>query len=204
MLKDKKLKSKQQEINKIEADWSSAQKEIIKSKLSLSDAETDKLAREQSKNKLLAQCVENGRKYKYIAPLSSQTDVKKCYKRIKELNEQDQLSILEKEVEFKKALFSEMPCDFVYFKQYHISAKLMYENLLALNTVDPSNQEVITVEDIYVASESAGVQSKQSRETSEEPLGDFIWPLEEEEFVITLPEDGWSLGTVDDGRLTNL
>ena len=78
----------------------------------------------------------------------------------------------------------------------NISAKLMYENLLALNTVDPSNQEVITVKDIYVASESAGVQSKRSRETSEEPLGDFIWPLEEEEFVITLQEDGWSLGTV--------
>ena len=89
-----------------------------------------------------------------------------------------------------------MPCDFVYFKQYHISAKLMYENFLAFNTVDPSNQEVITVEDIYVASESAGVQSKRSRETSEEPLGDFIWPLEEEEFLITLQEDGWSLGTV--------
>ena len=142
MLKDKKLKSKQQEINKIEADWSSAQKEIMKSKLSLSDAETDKLAREQSKNKLLAQCMENGRKHKYIAPLSSQTDVKKCYERIKKLNEQDQL------FKFKKALFSEMPCDFVYFKQYHISAKLMYDNLLALNTVDPSNQEVITVEDI--------------------------------------------------------
>ena len=70
MLKDKELKSKQQEINKIEADWSSAQKEIMKSKLSLSDAETDKLAREQSKNKLLAQFVENGRKCKYIAPLS--------------------------------------------------------------------------------------------------------------------------------------
>ena len=190
MLKDKELKSKQQEINKIEADWSSAQKEIMKSKLSLSDAETDKLAREQSKNKLLAQCIENGRKHKYIAPLSSQTDVKKCYERIKKLNEQDQL------FKFKKALFSEMPCDFVYFKQCHISAKLMYENLLALNTVDPSNQEVITVEDIYVASESAGVQSKRSRETSEEPLGDFIWPLEEEEIVITLQEDGWSLGTV--------
>ena len=89
-----------------------------------------------------------------------------------------------------------MPCDFVYFKQYHISAKLMFENLLASNTVDPLNQEVITVEDIYVASESAGVQSKRSRETSEKPLGDFIWPLEEEEFVITLQEDGWSLGTV--------
>ena len=69
MLKDKELKSKQQEINKIEADC--AQKEIMNSKLSLSDAVTDKLAREQSKNKLFAQFVENGRKHKYIAPLSS-------------------------------------------------------------------------------------------------------------------------------------
>ena len=46
----------------------------------------------------------------------------------------------------------------------------MYENLLALNTVDPSNQEV---EDIYVAFESAGTQSaskpaKRSRAPSGE------------------------------------
>ena len=27
-------------------------------------------------------------------------------------------------------------------------------------------------------------------------MRDFIWPLEEEEFVSTLQEDGWSLGTV--------
>ena len=77
----------------------------------------------------------------------------------------------------------------------------MYENLLALHTVDPSNQEVITVEDIYVASESAGTQSaskpaKRSRAPSGEPLGDFIWPLQEEEFVITLQGDGWNLGSI--------
>ena len=60
MLKDKELKSKQQEIAKIEANWSKAQKDIMKSKLSLTDAEADKLAQEQSKNKLLAQCIENG------------------------------------------------------------------------------------------------------------------------------------------------
>ena len=35
----------------------------------------------------------------------------------------------------------------------------MYENLLALHTVDPSDQEVITVEDVYVASESVSTQS---------------------------------------------
>ena len=77
----------------------------------------------------------------------------------------------------------------------------MYENVLALNTVDPSNQEVITVEDIYVASESAGTQSaskpaKRSRAPSGEPLGNFIWPLQAEEFVITLQEDNWSLASV--------
>ena len=55
----------------------------------------------------------------------------------------------------------------------------MYENLLALHTVDPSDQEVITVEDVYVASESVGTQSankqaKRSRVPVEEPLKDFI------------------------------
>ena len=89
----------------------------------------------------------------------------------------------------------------VYFKQLNISAKQMYENLLALHAVDPTNQEVITVEDIYVASESAGVQSankpaKRSKAPLGEPLGDFIWPMEEEDFVIILQEDGWSLGSV--------
>ena len=49
----------------------------------------------------------------------------------------------------------------------------MYENLLALNTVDPSNQEVITVEDIYVASESAGTQSVSKPATFHLPLGTF-------------------------------
>ena len=77
----------------------------------------------------------------------------------------------------------------------------MYENLLALHTVDPSNQKVITVDNIFVVSESAGTQSaskpaKKSRAPSEEPLGDFVWPLQEEEFVITLQEDGWNLASV--------
>ena len=93
MLRDKELKSKRQEIDQIEADWSRAQKDM-KSKLSLTDADADKLAQEQSKNKLLALCLENGKKHKYIAPLASQADVRKCYNRIKKLSEQDQLSIL--------------------------------------------------------------------------------------------------------------
>ena len=56
-------------------------------------------------------------------------------------------------------MFSEMPSDFIHFKQYNIIAKQMHENLLALHTVNPSNQEIITVEDIYVSSKSAGTQS---------------------------------------------
>ena len=145
--------------------------------------------------------MQNGTKHKYIAPLSSQSEVKKCYDRIKKLSEADQLAILRREVKLKKSLFSEMPNDFIYFKQYNITAKQMYENLLALHTVDPSDQEVITVEDVYVASESVGTQSankqaKRSRVPVEEPLRDFNWPLQEEEFVVTLQEDGWNLGSV--------
>ena len=91
------------------------------------------------------------------------------------------------------------------FKQYNITTQQMYNNLLALHTVDQSNQEVRTVEDIYVASESAGTksasqQAKKSRLTSEELVGDFIQPLEEEEFVITLQE---MVGTFDQCNLTN-
>ena len=41
------------------------------------------------------------------------------------------------------------------------------------------------MEDIYVASESV-----RNPSASEEPLRDFSWPLQEEEFVITLQEDG--------------
>ena len=72
----------------------------MKSKLSLTDAEADKLARGQSKNKLLAQCIENRKKNKYTAPLSSEADVRKCFNRIKKLSEKDQLSVLLVEVKF--------------------------------------------------------------------------------------------------------
>ena len=86
-------------------------------------------------------------------------------------------------------MFSEMPSDFVYFKQYNITTKHIYENLLALHTVDQKNQDVVT-EDVYIASESAGIQAanksaKRSRAPTEVPQGEFIWPVEEEEFVIT-------------------
>ena len=135
----RELKAKQKEVYEIEANWSKNQKEIMKSKLALTDTEADKLARDMAKNKLISLCVQNGTKHKYIAPLSSQAEVKKCYDRIKKLSEQDQLAILRREVKLKKALFSKMPSDFVYFKQYNITAKQMYKNLLALHMVDPSD-----------------------------------------------------------------
>ena len=98
-------------------------------------------------------------------------------------------------------MYSEMPSDFVYFKQYNISAKQMYENLLALHSVDPCNQDIISVEDIYAITDSldslsVSKQAKRSRTPSAETLGDFQWPPQEEEFVIALQEDGWNLGSV--------
>ena len=52
MLRDDELKEKKK-VGQIEAERSNAQKDVLRSKLSLSNAEADKLAREQSKNKLL-------------------------------------------------------------------------------------------------------------------------------------------------------
>ena len=46
-------------------------------------------------------------------------------------------------------VYSELPADFVLFKQYNITAAKMYQNLLALHAVDPANQETISVKDIY-------------------------------------------------------
>ena len=85
----------------------------------------------------------------------------------------------------------------VYFKQFNIYAKQMYENTFALCTVDPTKQKVKTVEDINVASESAGVESANKlTKWSREPLDDISWPMEED-FVTTLQEDGWRLRALD-------
>ena len=75
------------------------------------------------------------------------------YNKIQKLNKQDQLLIMRREVKFKKLLFSELPSDYPLFKQYNITAKLMYQNLLALHVVDKSNQASISVEDIYEVTE---------------------------------------------------
>ena len=208
MLKDKELKCKRKQIEQIEADWSKAQKDVMKAKISVSDAHADILAREQSKNKVLSQCVENGKKFKYDSPVSSQNDVNKMFTKIQKLNEQDQLSVMRREIKLKKLIFSDLPSDFILLKQYNITAKQMFQNLLALHAVDPSNQETITVEDIYEVTDSLSMlplmtglkkprsKSNTSQQASAETVRDFEWPPHEEEFVITLEENGWNLGSV--------
>ena len=47
-----------------------------------------------------------------------------------------------------------------------------------------------------VGTKSASKQAKRSKVPTEEPLRDFNWPVQEEEFVITLQEDSWNLGSV--------
>ena len=76
----------------------------------------------------------------------------------------------------------------------------MYENLLALHSVDQCNQEFITVDDVYEAtnmldSPTAQSQTKRKRSAaalSADPELDFQWLIQEEEFLITLEEDGWN------------
>ena len=50
MLKDKELRKKRKEIEQIEALWSRAQHDVIRSKIAISDSEADILAREQTRN----------------------------------------------------------------------------------------------------------------------------------------------------------
>lgn len=125
------------------------------------------------------------------------------YNKIQKLNEQDQLLIMRREVKFKKLLFSELPSDYPLFKQYNITAKLMYQNLLALHVVDKSNQASILVEDIYEVTECLTLPMGKQRQKNKEPtdqqapsVANLEWPPEEEEFVITLNEQEWNLGSV--------
>ena len=180
----------------------------MKAKIAVSDAQADILAREQSKNKQLAQCMENGRKYKYNAPVSSQDDVNMMFAKIQKFSEQDKLALMRKEIKFKKMVFSELPSDFVLFKQYNISATKMYQNLLALHAVDTANQEIISVEDIYevtdvLASLPSLDTTHSSKKTtrpppvaSEEPFADLQWPPSDEEFIIALEEQEWCVCSV--------
>ena len=70
----------------------------MKAKVGISDI----LAREQSKMKLLSQCVKNGQQFKYNLPLSSKNDVNMMFAKIQKLSEEDQLTLMRKEVKFKK------------------------------------------------------------------------------------------------------
>ena len=205
MLANKELKAKKKQLENVEAEWSRAQKDITKAKISLTDELADTLAREQSKNKLLAQCVENGKKFKYNAPVASQDDVKLMFAKIQKLGEQDKLALMRKEIKFKKMVFSELPSDFALFKQFGITASKMFQNLMALHAVDPTNQEFISVEDIYeVTDVLASLASlhrpkankkrqPQSAEVAQETLADLEWPPQEEEFVVALEADGWRI-----------
>ena len=94
------------------------QKDVVRSKLPLSNSEADNLAKEQSKNKQLSLCLENGWKFKYNALSSSQEDMNELYSQIHKHSEQDQLAVMRQEIKFNKVVFSELPSDFVLFKQY--------------------------------------------------------------------------------------
>ena len=55
--------------------------------------------------------------------------------------------------------------------------------------------------DVCIATESACIQpankpAKRLRAFVEDPQGEFIWPVQEEEFIITIQEDGWNLDSV--------
>ena len=139
-----------------------------------------------SKNKVLSLCLENGRRPVYL-----QDDVYMMFNKIKKLSEQDQLSIMQREVKFKKLLFSELPSDYPLLKQYNVNFKVMFTNLLV---VEENNQVTVSVEDIYEITEHLTLPtSKPKQKTMESAnkvatsFADVDWPLEEE-FVITLNE----------------
>merc|ERR1711911_463984 len=132
----------------MKAEWSKAQHDVIRAKIAISDTESGILAREQTKNKALALCMENGKRFKYNAPVSSQEDVNQMFNKIQKLSEPDQLSVMRSEIKLKTILFFDLPSDFPMFRQYNITAKVMYQNLLQLHSVDESNQETVSVEDI--------------------------------------------------------
>ena len=105
--------------------------------------------------------MENGKRFKYNSPVASQDDVNKMYNKIQQLSEPDQLSVMRREVKFKKIMFSNFPSTFSLFRQYNITAKVMYQNLLQLYLVNDSNQTV-SVEDIYEITKSLASLGKKN------------------------------------------
>ena len=75
----------------------------------------------------------------------------------------------------EKNHFSELLSDFVYFKQCNISSKQMYENLLALHSVDQCNQEFITVDDVYEATNMLDSPTAQSQQKKKICSSHFSW-----------------------------
>ena len=79
----------------------------------------------------------------------------------------------------------------------------MYQNLLKLHAVDEVNQETISVEDIYEITDTLSTltirksksKSKISAElsASTDTAADLECPPYEEDFVIILKEQEWSL-----------
>ena len=61
---------------------------------------------------------------------------------------------MRRKIKLKKLLFSELPPDNLLFGQYNIASDFMFNNSLALHVVEESNQESVSVEDIYEITES--------------------------------------------------
>ena len=129
------------------------------------------------------------------------------FSKIQKLNEQEKLSIMRREIEFKKLMFSELSSDFILFKQYNITSANMFQNLLDLHAVDPAHQGTILVEDIYEVTNilatlpaldvsSTKTRKRTSLGQTQSDVGamvDLEWPPCEEEFIIALEEEGWSV-----------
>ena len=121
------------------------------------------------------------------------------FAKIQKLSEENQLSLMRKEVKFKKMVFSELPADFVLFKQYNISASKMYQNLLALRAVNPANQVVIyEVTDAlaslpFLEPKKRSKKQKKQMQGSDSLMADFEWPPSKEEFIIFQEEKCWRL-----------
>ena len=104
-------------------------------------------------------------------------------------------------IRFENLLILDLPNDFILFKQYNIVAKHIFQNLLALHSVDASNQETIMMEDIYGITDSLQTwflpEPKKGAPASflEVTHNGLHWPPQDEEFIIFLQEDGWSLGS---------
>ena len=94
---------------------------------------------------------------------------------------------MRKKFKVKKLVFSELPADFVLFKQNNISASKMYQNLLALYTVNPANQETVSVKDIYEVTDGLASlpslepkkrskKQKKQIQGSDSLMADLEWP----------------------------